>query len=138
MPRPGPRPLPPLLPTLWLLPFAVAAGCGGGGATSPLGGALITPEVMACRSRVDRPTQFTEIALRSAQNLGSARVVDRSGVERRARLHPDGSTVVFARERASNDPNSRELFVGSIDGSAERRLTLDTALDDEPAWSPDG
>lgn len=119
----------------------VAAACGspGGGGAAPIGGITIVPELLACRARVNNAMSFTEIALRTAQNLGTDRLADRSGIERRVRLHPFGNTVVFARERANSDPNSRELFTAVIDGSShELRLTLDGALDDEPCWSPTG
>ncbi|HZN38412.1 MAG TPA: hypothetical protein VFD82_06390 [Planctomycetota bacterium] len=113
------------------------AACGGGGGSSPI--EAVPPELLACRARVDSPFQFAEVALRSSQNLGSSRIADRTGTERNARLHPDGNTVVFSRERSNHDPDSRELIVAVIDGSsAELRLTENNVLDDEPCWSPDG
>lgn len=122
-----------------LLPVIAVACSGGGRGGTPLGGSAVVPELLACRSRIDKPMAFSEIALRTAQNLGTARVADRNGVERRARLHPDGKTLVFARERAANDPDSRELFTATIDGSGnELRLTQNSALDDAPCWSPGG
>ncbi|HEX5053463.1 MAG TPA: hypothetical protein VFZ65_16920 [Planctomycetota bacterium] len=123
-----------------LLACVSLAACGGGGASStPLGGADVPPELLACRARVDQPFSYAEIALRSSRNLGLRRVPDRAGPERNVRLHPDGNRVVFSRERHNNDADSRELFVSTLDGSApELRLTLNAALDDEPCWSPDG
>lgn len=119
--------------------LALVACSGGGGESTPLAGADTPPDLIACRSREDDPFRFSEIALRSERNLGTRRVGDRSGIERRVRLHPDGNTVVFARERDSGDGDSRELFVSTLDGSrAELRLTQNTELDDEPCWSPDG
>ncbi len=125
---------------LALLCCSALGACGGGdGGSSPIGGAAVVPELLACRARLDSPFQFAEIALRSAQNLGTARVADRTGTERRARIHPDGNTVVFARERDNADPDSRELFTSTLDGTrAELRLTQDNRRDDEPCWSPDG
>ncbi|MBL8726988.1 MAG: PD40 domain-containing protein [Planctomycetes bacterium] len=115
------------------------AACTGGSKSTALGSAATPVEIVACRARVDSPYQFAEIALRSEQNLGSGRVAERTGTERNVRLHPDGRTVVFARERTNDDPDSRELFVSTIDGSApELRLTANAVLDDEPCWSPDG
>ncbi|MCR9245295.1 MAG: hypothetical protein NXI31_09705 [bacterium] len=123
-----------------LIAAALATACGGGGGGgSPLGGVTIVPDMLVCRSRVDKRLGFTEMALRTAQNLGTARIADRNGIERRARIHPDGNLVVFARERTLDDPQSRELFVATIDGSEpEQRLTVNTGLDDEPCWSPTG
>ena len=122
-----------------LLFVALLAACGGGGGSSPVGSSNVPPELLACRARVDSPSSFAEIALRTAQNLGTSRIADRSGTERDARLHPDGNTVVFARERSAGDPDSDELYVAGIDGSfAELRLTQNNARDFEPCWSPDG
>ncbi len=115
------------------------AACGGGGSSSPIAGADVPPELIACRARVDDPFRFAEIAVRNARNLGLRRVSDRSGIERSARVHQDGNTVVFARERQNGDPNSLELFTSTLDGSrAELRLTQNTVRDDDPCWSPDG
>lgn len=113
--------------------------CGGGASSTPIAGADVAPQLLACRARVDRPFQFAEIALRDDRNLGLRRVSDRSGRERGVRLHPDGNTVVFARERDNDSPASRELFVSSLDGTfGELRLTQNLDRDDEPCWSPDG
>jgi hypothetical protein len=121
------------------LAAALLAACTGGTKSTPLGSAGTPVEILSCRARVDSPFQFAEIALRDAQNLGTSRVSDRTGTERNVRLHPDGRTVVFARERTNADADSRELFVSTIDGSApELRLTQDNTRDDEPCWSPDG
>lgn len=117
----------------------LAAACGGGTESNPVGGAEVPVQVLACRARVDSPVQFAEIALRSERNLGTSRVADRTGTERHVRLHPDGTTVVFARERTGGDPDSREIHVSSTDGSRpESRRTENGVVDDEPCWSPDG
>ncbi len=131
----------PALPATALgLALALLGACSGGaGPGTPIGGNDVVPELLVCRSRVQQPLAFTEMALRTVQNLGTDRVSERNGIERRARLHPDGVRVVFARERQGDDPASRELFVATVDGSAaELRLTVNAALDDEPCWSPDG
>lgn len=129
----------PLRRLLPAAPLLLGAACGGGSSSTPIGSGGQPPELLACRARIDNPHGFAEIALRTAQNLGNGRVADRAGRERHARLHPDGNTVVFARERTAGEPQSRELFTSTLDGSrGELRLTLDTALDDEPCWSPAG
>lgn len=113
--------------------------CGGGGGGTSALGFNGTPEMLVCRARADDSHRFAEVALRTTRNLGTGRVGDRTGQETGARLHPDGVRVVFARERFNDDVDSRELYVSTIDGSAaELRLTLNSARDDEPAWSPDG
>ena len=107
--------------------------------SDPIGNVGEPPRVVACRARVDSPFQFAEIVLRTDRNLGVDNVSERTGTERNVRIHPDGVAVVFAREREVNDPDSRDLFTSSIDGSRpEVRLTSDNTLDDEPCWSPDG
>lgn len=114
-----------------------ACGAGGGGSTAPTFAG--PPALVVSRARVDLPNRFAELALRSTRNLGSSRISDRSGAEGRPSLHPDNKRVVFARERQAEQPASRELFVSSVDGSsAELRLTLNTARDEDPVWSPDG
>ncbi|MBL9077628.1 MAG: PD40 domain-containing protein [Planctomycetes bacterium] len=122
-----------------VLPLWAACSAGSGDDSTPLDSRAAPLDLLACRARVDSPFQFAEIALRSAQNLGTGRVADKAGTERGARLHPDGRRVVFARERQPGDADSRELFTSSVDGSsAEARLTLNDARDDEPCWSPTG
>ena len=121
-----------LIPTV-----VVSCGSGGGSSTAP--SFTGPPALVVSRARVDLPDRFSELALRSTRNLGSSRVADRSGAEGRPSLHPDNARVVFARERQPDQPASRELFVSSVDGSsAELRLTLNSARDDAPVWSPDG
>lgn len=135
------RPEPPVR-RLSAAPLALLllGACGSGGSSStPIGGAAVPPVLVACRARVDSPFSFAEIALRSRQNLGGTRIADKAGPERHVRVHPDGNTVVFARERENGDPDSRELFTATADGArAELRLTQNADFDDEPCWSPTG
>lgn len=128
------------LPLAALLALLPAACSGGGDASSnPIGGVNVPPELLACRARIDSPHSFAEIVLRTVQNLGGNRIAERSGPERHVRVHPDGNTVVFARERTFERPDSREIFVSTIDGSrSELRLTVNNNLEDEPCWSPTG
>ena len=122
-----------------LLLLAACAGGNGQDSSSPIGGSNVPPQLVAGRARVDSPFQFAELALRDDRNLGTRRVADRTGTERSPRLHPDGNRVVVARERTIADPDSRELFTSSLDGTVgEVRLTSDGTRDDEPCWSPDG
>lgn len=127
------------LPAGPVLCTALLVACSGGSKSTPLGAGGVPVELLACRARTDSPYQFAEIALRSGRNLGTARIADRTGTERNVRLHGDGKTVVFARERTAGAAESRELFTATTDGSAaELRLTQNNVLDDEPCWSPDG
>lgn len=131
----------PRLPSVCL--GAILAGCfsgsSGGRSGTPDTGAGRSPELLFCRSRAGAEDQDSEIALRTAQNLGTGRVADKSGRELHARLHPDGVHVVFARERQNQGERGRELYVSTIDGSGgEQRLTIDLHADDHPCWSRDG
>lgn len=125
-------------PCVYVAFTCLLGSCGGGGDNNPLASNL-PPEMLVCRARIDNTNRYSEVALRTARNLGTGRVGDRTGPERHARLHPDGVRVVFSRERFNDDPDSRELYLSTIDGSvAELRLTLNSERDDDPVWSPDG
>lgn len=126
--------------TAAILLAVAAAGCiDSSSGTTPIAQTSQPPELVFCRARRDQTHSMSEIAIRSAQNLGTGRIPERAGRELRVRLHPDGNRVVFARERQTNQPGSRELFVASRDGAvAELRLTANNHADDEPCWSPDG
>src|SRR2546430_5587964 len=47
---------------------------------------------------------------------------------------PDGRQIAFTSTRDFN----REIYVMNADGSAQTRLTGNSALDGQPCWSPDG
>ena len=55
---------------------------------------------------------------------------------------PDGTQIVFRRRPTSAGPGSTsgpgDLYIVSVDGTGERRLTSDPGDEGEPAWSPDG
>ncbi len=118
---------------------ALLAGCGGGGAASdPVAGAVAT-EVLACRARVDLPGAFAEVARRDGRNLGLDRLPDRAGVERSARVGPDGDAVVLVRETDVGDAGSRDVRVASLSNAfAERALVARAGRDDGACWSPAG
>lgn len=124
-----------LIAALSLSLVACSGGAGSGTALALDG----PPALLISRARVDSPHRFAELALRSTRNLGTGRVSERTGFETRARLHPDGVRVVFARERQNGQSSSRELFVSTVDGSAaEQRISNNGQRDDHPVWSPDG
>jgi Tol biopolymer transport system component len=50
------------------------------------------------------------------------------------KLSPDGKYVVYPANRRGNT----DVYVWSLDGKREVRLTDDPARDDNPQWSPDG
>jgi len=106
--------------------------------TTANGGAGLPPELLFCRGDADFPAT-AEIALRTAQNLGTARAPERSGRELQARLHPDGKRIVFTRERTPGNADTGDVYTSSTDGSvAELRLTSNAVADDHPCWSPTG
>lgn len=118
---------------------SLLAGCGGGGAASdPVAGAVPT-EVLACRARVDLPGAFAEVARRDGRNLGRDRLPDRAGVERCARVGPDGDAVALVRETDVGDASSRDVRVASLSNAfAERTLVARAGRDDGACWSPAG
>jgi hypothetical protein len=132
-----------------ILSSILLAGCGGalgggggggdgGGTGEPLSPRDDPAELVFCR---DRTGTFSDAQIRraAANGLGDDRVLDRTGIERDVRIAPDGVRIAFVRERRNNAPQSRELFVGTVDGSAaELRLTVDEATDEDPTWAPDG
>jgi len=117
---------------------ALLAGCGGGRASDPVAGAVAT-EILACRARVDLPGAFAEVARRDGRNLGQDRLPDRAGVERSARVGPDGDAVVLVRETDVGDASSRDVRVASLSNAfAERSLVARAGRDDGACWSPTG
>jgi Tol biopolymer transport system component/DNA-binding winged helix-turn-helix (wHTH) protein len=58
------------------------------------------------------------------------------GLELDPALSPSGTFVAFAWEGDGGD--NFDIYVRSIDGSSQLRLTRDAAADHAPAWSPDG
>ena len=120
------------------LVLCLLASCSGGGGGTPIPSVNVPAELVVCRSERDSPGQGT---LRTATRRGLAdkRLADAAGVESDVRIHPDGIRIVFARERRGNDADSREIFTGTVDGSAlERRLTTNDDRDDSPCWNSDG
>jgi Tol biopolymer transport system component len=55
---------------------------------------------------------------------------------------PDGTRIAFVSTRSQNageiGESSEEIWVMGSDGSDPVRLTSNTVIDDDPAWSPDG
>lgn len=129
-----------VLPRHLSLPVvALLAACGGGGtASDPVAGAVAT-ELLACRARVDLPGAFAEVARRDGRNLGLDRLPDRAGVERSARIGPDGDAVVLVRETDVGDAGSRDVRVASLSNAfGERALVARAGRDDGACWSPTG
>jgi Tol biopolymer transport system component len=52
---------------------------------------------------------------------------------------PDGTRIVFVANSSTPDnfrADSSELWVASVDGRSKTRLTKDSSIDSDPAWSP--
>lgn len=58
------------------------------------------------------------------------------GDDREPRISPDGSTIVFASDRAFN--GSYDIWTVQTDGSGLKQITSSAADEYEPNWSPDG
>ncbi len=58
------------------------------------------------------------------------------GLELHPAISPDGKFVAFTWGGEAED--NFDIYVRSIDGSFQQRLTTDAADDFEPVWSPDG
>jgi Tol biopolymer transport system component len=74
---------------------------------------------------------------------GEERRVTRAGTE--PDWSPDGSRLAFTSTRDGNGRTcfhecgtSGEIYVVDVDGQGTTRLTMTTAADQSPAWSPDG
>jgi Tol biopolymer transport system component len=70
----------------------------------------------------------------SAGAAGSAAVV--SGGDAPV-WSPDSRSIAFVGRPSANSDDS-EIYVINADGSSERQLTTNPAMDMEPSWSPDG
>ena len=115
------------------------AACGGGSGSLPVDGGDAPGEIVFGRSNVDSSHSNTRLYRSTARGLGERGLAERSGIESGVRVHPDGNRLVYARERRNAEPDSREIFTSTIDGSeAEFRVTGDNAIDGSPCWSADG
>jgi hypothetical protein len=130
---------------LWL--FLLAPACsdalGGGGSSGDGSSGLPIrdegpAELIYCRTRTESSSD-SQIRSSTGRGLGEARVLDRTGIERDVRMHPDGNRFAFVRETQPGQPGSREVYTGSLDASIPLlRLTVNGQRDDAPTWSPDG
>ncbi len=124
--------------------LATLVGCGGGGGESPGQGDGLPagdgpPEFVFVRSRRDAADRDTALRRSLLNGLANERILSAAGVESGLRVHPDGNRLVYARERRTGQPATREVFTGSLDGSLdELRLTVNGDRDEMPDWSRDG
>ncbi|MBP6879248.1 MAG: PD40 domain-containing protein [Phenylobacterium sp.] len=72
-----------------------------------------------------------------APELGAIRTVTSTRSEfLRPSLAPTGAFVVYSSRRLT--PGNADLYLQSVQGAPPVRLTTHPAVDDNPAWSPDG
>jgi Tol biopolymer transport system component len=131
---------------LWITLLAPACsdtlgGGGGGGDGSsglPIRSDGDAPELLFCRTRTESSSD-SQIRWATGRGLGETRVLDRTGIERDVRIHPDGNRFAYTREPQPGRPESREVYTGSLDATVPLlRLTVNGQRDDAPTWSPDG
>jgi dipeptidyl aminopeptidase/acylaminoacyl peptidase len=122
-----------------LLAAGLLTACSSGSSSPPVTPRQPVREVAFCRARLDRQHLQSELWSATTQALDLRLVAGGNGVERGARVSPDGTRVAFTRELDGNDPRSRELFVATLADPPEQvRLTADRFRDDAPCWAPDG
>jgi hypothetical protein len=73
----------------------------------------------------------------NADGTNQTRLTTAGNVDITPRWSPNGSTIVFASNRAGN-VGSFEIFTMSPNGSNQLRLINNTNENSRPAWSPDG
>ena len=125
---------------LLVAPSVIAlAGCSSGGSDGDPIVVVAPAELVSCRVHIKKPHTLTEIQHSTVSGLRLTRLTSRVGREIHVRVHPNGNRIVFARERESGKPDSREIFLAFLDRSqSEKRLTGNTFVDDSPCWSEDG
>ena len=74
----------------------------------------------------------TTLDLELFDRAGTGQVLFRNGGFWAPRFSPDGNLIVYG------DRNPEDLWVYDLRTQTRRRLTLDGAGNNDPAWSPDG
>ena len=69
-----------------------------------------------------------------SDNLGIAQLTHTGASNAGPRWSPDGSQLVFYSARDGNF----EIYLMSADGSNQKRLTIEPAIDWDPSWTPEG
>lgn len=82
----------------------------------------------------------------NADGSGLSQLTNDFGPDMYPSWSPDGTRIAFSSERDEPPPTgtgcgaqcNSEIYVMNADGSAQTRVTVDAARDEQPAWSPDG
>lgn len=120
------------------LPLLLLACAPAGSESTPNTGAGESPALVFCRASATS-SSVGEVALRTARNLLTERLPDRSGRERQPRVHPDKDRVAFVRQSTPGDATTGDLYVARRSGNEpEIRLTTSSGADEDPCWSPLG
>ena len=91
-----------------------------------------TPDLLAYRSGGSRNAQLTWVDGKTGKPVGTA---GEPGMISSARLSPDETRVVYAKE---NEDNHTDLWILDLARGGNTRLTFGGADSDYPVWSPDG
>jgi Tol biopolymer transport system component len=86
-----------------------------------------------------------DLYLANGDGSGEIRLTHGDAVDIELRLNRGCSRIALASDRNDNydifqsyRDGQSEIYVMNADGSAQTRLTWDSAYDGQPAWSPDG
>lgn len=84
----------------------------------------------------------SEIYAMNADGAGLRRLTHDPAEDDSPAISPDGSRIVFLTSRHDPDPQfpffKYEIYAMDTDGTNLRRLTTTEAVENHPAWSPDG
>src|SRR5580693_9283993 len=78
----------------------------------------------------------SELYIANADGTGERKFLQSSVFDYNAGFSAHGGSVVFTSER--NGQGQSELYLARADGTGARRLTINPAVDDAGALSPDG
>jgi Tol biopolymer transport system component len=79
----------------------------------------------------------TDLYMMNLDRTGLVRLTDDPATDHHATWTPDGKTLIFSRETAS-DPESSDIYALDIESGVETRLTDEPGRSAEPRVSPDG